>query len=83
MAGNIPGAGLHELVGALLAGCAVLVKTASAEPIFFENLAQGLEDYDPNVGAHIAVFNWGRERADLTTAMKESCDRVVVCSWRR
>ncbi|MBV8358537.1 MAG: hypothetical protein JO189_11450, partial [Deltaproteobacteria bacterium] len=39
MPGNVPGAGLHELVIALAAGCAAIVKTSSSEPVFFSELA--------------------------------------------
>ena len=78
MAGNIPGAGLHELVTALLAGCAVMIKTSTAEPIFFAHLARVIADLDPQLGARLAVFNWPRERADLTAAMRDACDLLAV-----
>jgi hypothetical protein len=78
MASNIPGAGLHELITALLAGCAVMVKTSTAEPIFFAHLARVIAALDPQLGARIAVFNWPRERTDLTTAMRNACDLFVA-----
>jgi hypothetical protein len=76
--GNLPGAGLHEIAAALLAGCAVMLKTATAEPVFFTDFARTLAEVDASLGARIAVFNWGRERADLTAAMRANCDRLVA-----
>src|SRR5579863_3010004 len=78
MPGNIPGAGIHEIVIGLIAGCALLVKTATAEPIFFARFAQTLRDVDAEVGARIAVINWSRERSELTAAMRASCDWIVA-----
>lgn len=78
MPGNIPGAGLHELVLTLLAGSAALVKTATAEPLFFPRWAERLAALDPRLGARVAVFNWSRERGDLTLAMRQGCDRLVA-----
>ena len=82
MPGNVAGAGLHELVTALAAGCAAIVKTSSSEPFFFSELATTLRELDrrfgSDFGARLQVFNWGRERTDLTDALLESCDRVVA-----
>jgi hypothetical protein len=82
MPGNLPGAGLHELVIALLAGCGALVKTSKSEPVFFSELAMTLHELDrkfgSNLGARIEVFNWSRERTDLADALLQSCDRVVA-----
>ncbi|MGH7879464.1 MAG: acyl-CoA reductase, partial [Candidatus Binataceae bacterium] len=75
MPANLPGAGLHELAAALLAGCAVIAKTAAAEPIFFGEFARALAALEPALGARIAVFNWRRDRGDLTAAMSAHCDR--------
>lgn len=78
MAGNIPGAGLHELVLTLLTGAAALVKTATAEPLFFARWAARLATLDPRLGARVAVFSWSRERGDLTLALRQSCDRLIA-----
>jgi hypothetical protein len=78
MPGNIPGAGLHELVLTLLTGSAALVKTATAEPLFFAHWAARLATLDPRLGARVAVFNWSRERGDLTLAMRQGCDRLIA-----
>ncbi len=74
MPGNIPGAGIHEFAIGLIAGCALMVKTATAEPFFFARFAQTLRQVDAEIGARVAVINWGRERADLTAALRTSCD---------
>lgn len=82
MPGNVPGAGLHELVTALAAGCAAIVKTSSSEPVFFRELATTLRELDSrfgsDFGARFRVFNWARERADLTDALLKNCDRIVA-----
>jgi Acyl-CoA reductase (LuxC)/Acyl-protein synthetase, LuxE len=82
MPGNVPGAGIHELVTTLAAGGAALVKTSSSEPIFFAQLAQSLRELDSrfgtDLGARLQVFNWARERIDLTAALLENCDRVIA-----
>lgn len=78
MPGNVPGAGLHEVVAALLCGAAILIKTAFAEPIFFANFIRFLEQIDPQLGARAAVLNWDRSRTDLSAAMLALCDRVAV-----
>ena len=78
MPGNVPGAGLHEVIAALVSGSAVMIKTASNEPFFFREFACVLTAIDPRIGARIAVFTWGRDRSDLTAALRQSCDRFVV-----
>lgn len=78
MAGNVPGAGLHEVIAGLLSGCALMAKTATAEPIFFTALAATLRNIDPQLGERIAVFNWPRERDDLTAEVRASCDIFVA-----
>jgi hypothetical protein len=78
MPGNIPGAGIHEIAIGLIAGCAMMVKTATAEPIFFGQFVQTLREADGDVGARIAVVNFGRERSDLTAALRASCDWIAA-----
>jgi len=77
MAGNVVGAGLHEVVLGLLAGAGLLVKTASREPWFFEELAKTLAQEDLRVGARLQVFNWSRTRADLTRTLREVTDELI------
>src|SRR5580692_5400849 len=77
-AGNVAGAGIHEIAIALLAGARVLIKTASAEPIFFAEFARMLAEVDREAGARIEVLNWGRARTDLTAELIAKCDRVVA-----
>lgn len=78
MPGNIPAAGLHEIAIGLIAGCALMVKTATAEPIFFVRFAQTLRDADAEVAARVAVMNWGRARIELTAAFRANCDWVAA-----
>src|SRR5208337_1056899 len=77
-AGNVAGAGIHEVAIALMAGARVLIKTASAEPILFAEFARTLAEIDPDAGARIEVLHWSRARTDLTAAMIANCDRVVA-----
>ena len=78
VAGNVAGAGIHEIAIALIAGARVLIKTASAEPIFFAEFARTLAEIDRDCGARIEVRHWSRERTDLTAALLEECDLVVA-----
>ncbi|HKN13505.1 MAG TPA: acyl-CoA reductase [Candidatus Binatus sp.] len=77
-AGNVAGAGIHEVAIALMAGARVLIKTASAEPILFAEFARTLAEIDPDAGARIEVLHWSRARTDLTAALIANCDRVVA-----
>ena len=77
-AGNVAGAGIHEIAIALIAGAHVIVKTASAEPIFFAQFARTLAEIDPDAAARIEVVHWSRARADLTAALIANCERVVA-----
>jgi len=78
MAGNAAGAGLHEIVLALIAGAAVLIKPASSEPLFFTEFARTIADSDPALGARIAVRHWDRTRDDLTGALIDACDAIAA-----
>ena len=77
-AGNVAGAGIHEIAIALIAGARVLIKTASAEPKFFAQFARTLAEIDGEAGARIEVLNWRRARTDLTDELISKCDRVVA-----
>jgi hypothetical protein len=77
-AGNVAGAGIHEVVIGLIAGARVVLKTATAEPIFFAEFARTLAEIDSDCGARIEVRHWSRERADLTAALLEECEVVVA-----
>jgi Acyl-CoA reductase (LuxC) len=77
-AGNVAGAGIHEVVIALLAGARVVIKTASAEPIFFAEFARTIAEVDRDAGAQIEVLRWGRERTDLTAKLIDNCDLVAA-----
>src|SRR5207244_6313700 len=78
IAGNVAGAGIHEIAIGLVAGAGMIVKTASAEPVFFDQFVRTMAELDSEVGSRLAVFNWGRTRDDLTTEMAANCDRGVA-----
>jgi Acyl-CoA reductase (LuxC) len=60
MPGNVPGAGIHEVCAALLAGAGLLIKTASSERFFFANFMRTLAEVDATVAERVAVVNFGR-----------------------
>jgi hypothetical protein len=76
--GNIPGAGIHEFALGLLAGCALMIKTATAEPFFFARFTQTLRECDPEVGARVEVLNWSRERNNIASAFVSGCDWIAA-----
>jgi hypothetical protein len=78
MAGNAVGAGMHEVLLALICGAAVIIKSSSAEPFFFRALAETLAEVDARVATRIAVVTWNRENSDLSSRLLELCDRMVV-----
>ncbi len=78
MPANVAGAGVHELVAALLAGAAALVKVSSREPFFFPAMLATLSEIAPDIGARVAVAVFGRERPELADAMLDSTDFAVA-----
>ncbi|MGB6554365.1 MAG: acyl-CoA reductase [Candidatus Binataceae bacterium] len=78
MAGNAPGAGLHEVAIALICGAGVIIKTATQEPHFFAQLARSIRECDARLGSLIEVFNWGREDRALTAALVGGASRIVA-----
>ncbi len=78
MPANVPGAGLHEVVAALISGSAAIVKASHRAPAFFDALAQTLRTIDPTVGSLLEVTTFGRERDDLTQLMNNECDFIVA-----
>jgi hypothetical protein len=78
VAGNVAGAGIHEIAIALIAGARVLIKTASAEPIFFAEFVRTLAEVDREAGERIEVLNWSRARTDLTDELIAKCECVVA-----
>ncbi len=78
MPGNVVGAGLHEVIQALVAGAAVLIKSAAAEPFFFAQFARTVAAADGALGRRIAVTAFARERADLSRALARNCDALVA-----
>ena len=78
MAGNAPGAGLHEIALALICGAGVIIKTATQEPHFFAQFAHSIREFDARLGARIEVFNWGRGDREATAALIGGASRIVA-----
>jgi Acyl-CoA reductase (LuxC) len=78
VAGNVAGAGIHEVAITLICGARVTIKTASAEPVFFAEFARTLAEIDGDVGARLEVVHWSRARTDLTDELLANCERVVA-----
>jgi hypothetical protein len=78
MPGNLPGAGLHEVLLSLLCGRGLILKTSVAEPFFFAAFARTLREVDEILADRLVVFNWDRGREDLTAAMRASCDWLAA-----
>ena len=78
MPGNVPGAGMHELVAAMISGAAAFVKTSNREPVFFRAFANTLAKIDPAVGSLLEVTTFSRECEDLTRLMNRECDFMVA-----
>lgn len=78
MPANVPGAGMHELVAALISGAAAIVKTSNREPVFFHEFAQTLRTIDSAVGGLLEVITFVREREDLTRLITKECDFIVA-----
>jgi Acyl-CoA reductase (LuxC) len=78
MAGNVAGAGLHELAAALVSGAGAVAKMASSEPHFFAAFARTLGEIDSSVGARIAVFTWSRAESEPTATLSANCDFLVA-----
>lgn len=78
MPGNVVGAGLHELVQALIAGASAIIKPSSAEPFFFAEFARTIAELDPDAGQRLAVVNFGRGETDNARAMSRLCNLVVA-----
>jgi len=76
--GNVIGAGLHELVQALIGGAGLIVKAASEEPLFFVEFRRTLAAIDAEVAARIQVLVWTRLDREATVALARVCDRVAA-----
>jgi hypothetical protein len=78
MSGNIPGAGLHELLLTLLTGRAAMVRVSARGSVFFDYLARLLTSIDRELGARLGVFYWDRQSVDHFKTFCESCDACVA-----
>ncbi len=78
MPGNVMGGGLHERAQALIGGAAVIVKAASAQPLFFAEFQRTLAAIDAGVAARMEVAVWNRLDRESTAALVRGCDRVAA-----
>jgi hypothetical protein len=78
MPANVPGAGMHELVAALISGAIAIVKTSEREPVFFHYFARTLAHVAPEVGSRLEVTSFGRHDCDRIDALKKRCDFIVA-----
>jgi len=78
MPGNAPGAGLHELAQALIAGARAIVKSASAQPFFFPAFARTIAQLDSHLAQRLAVCTWDRQQSECTAALAQVCDMVAA-----
>lgn len=78
MPANVPGAGLHELAIALVAGATAIIKVSSREPFFFTAMLRTLAEIAPELGARTAAVNFGRERPDLMESVLDACNFAVA-----
>ena len=78
MPGNVPGAGIHEIAAALLAGAAVILKSASRESVFFGNFLGSLTATDPAVAARLEIVSFSRNESEAMGAMWAACEGGVV-----
>ena len=63
---------------ALIGGAAVLVKAASAQPLFFAEFQRTLAAIDAEVAARMEVALWSRLDRESTATLVRACDRVAV-----
>ncbi len=78
MPGNVPGAGIHEICAALLAGAGLIIKSASSETLFFASFMRTLAEVDATVAARVAVVNFGRADDAAMRELWAACDGGVV-----
>ena len=78
MPGNLPGAGIHEICAALLAGARLIIKPPSIEPLFFANFIRTLAEVDAAVAARATVVNFGRADSAAMRELRSCCDGGVV-----
>jgi len=78
MPGNVPGAGIHEVCAALLAGATLIIKPPSIEPLFFVNFIRTLAEVDGAVAARATVVNFARADSAAMRELWSCCDGGVI-----
>ena len=78
LAGNLPGAGLDDIIFSLLVKSATLVKTASAGASLQRLFAHSLRRHDPELGACLVLLTWPGGTQELEEIAFAEADLVVA-----
>jgi len=78
MPSNAAGAGIHELVLALISGAGAIIKMSAREPAFFAGFLSTLAEIDLNIGSRVATVVFSREDIDALDAFARQCDFIVA-----
>ena len=78
LAGNLPGAGLDDIVFSLLVKSATLVKAASSGACLQQLFARSLSQHDPELGACLAVVSWPGGESELEDMAFSEAGLVVA-----
>ena len=79
LAGNLPGAGIDEIIFSLLVKSAALVKTASSGSTLQTLFVRSLAQHDPGLGSCLALVSWPGGKTELED-MAFSEAEVVMAS---
>ncbi len=78
LAGNLPGAGLDDIIFSLLVKSATLVKAASSSAGLQRLFAHSLRQHDPELGSCLAVVTWPGGTAELEALAFSEAELVVA-----
>lgn len=78
LAGNIPGLAVQSVLPALLLGRPLLLKSASAEPLFAPALLAALAAREPGLGQGFAAVMFDGGKPDLVASAFASTDRLLA-----
>ena len=78
LAGNLPGAGIDEIIFSLLVKSATLVKTASSGSTLQTLFAQSLTQHDPGLGSCLALVSWPGGQRELEELVFSAAEMVMA-----